>query len=98
MPISYVYGLSVINTHLKSGATIVLNNSSIIEKNFWEKLSRYKITNFAGVPYLYEILDRIDFKKFDLRYLKYTTQAGGKLQDKIIRNIIKKYKSLILSF
>ena len=96
LPISYVYGLSVINTHLKSGATIVLNNSSIIEKNFWEKLSRYKITNFAGVPYLYEILDRIDFKKFDLRYLKYTTQAGGKLQDKIIRNIIKKYKKFNL--
>ncbi len=96
LPISYVYGLSVINTHLKSGATVVLNNSSIIEKNFWEKLSRYKVTNFAGVPYLYEILDRMDFKKFDLRYLKYTTQAGGKLHDNLIRNIIQKYKKLNL--
>lgn len=96
LPISYVYGLSIINTHLKSGATIILNNSSIIEKSFWEKLAKYKITNFAGVPYLYEILDRIDFKKFDLRYLKYTTQAGGKLHDKLIRNIIKKYKKFNL--
>ena len=31
LPISYVYGLSIINTHLKSGATIVLTNKSVVE-------------------------------------------------------------------
>ena len=60
LPMSYVYGLSVINTHLKKGATITLNNSSVVEKIFWNKLYKHKVTNFAGVPFIYEILDRID--------------------------------------
>ena len=34
LPPSYVFGLSILNTHLKSGAKIVLNKSSIIEKVF----------------------------------------------------------------
>ena len=51
LPMSYVYGLSVINTHLKNGGSITLNNSSLIQKNFWEKMHKNKVTNFAGVPY-----------------------------------------------
>ena len=34
LPFSYVYGLSVINTHLHSGSLIVLTNKSMTEKNF----------------------------------------------------------------
>ena len=48
---NYVYGLSVINTHLYIGAKIILNRSSVIEKNFWDLIVRHKVTNFAGVPY-----------------------------------------------
>ena len=36
LPISYVYGLSIINTHLFSGAKIILNNTSIFQKKFWD--------------------------------------------------------------
>ena len=96
LPMSYVYGLSVINTHLKKGATITLNNSSVVEKIFWDKLYKHKVTNFAGVPYTYEILERIDLKKFNLRYLKYTTQAGGKVNLKISEKIINMYKKMKL--
>ena len=34
LPPSYVYGLSIINTHLKVGAKIVLNKFSVLEKIF----------------------------------------------------------------
>ena len=79
LPMSYVYGLSLINTHLFNGSQIVLNNNSVLEKDFWKKIPKYKITNFAGVPYTFEMLDRLDLKKFDLKSIKYLTQAGGKL-------------------
>ena len=92
LPMSYVYGLSVINTHLESGGSITLNNSSLIQKTFWEKIHKNKVTNFAGVPYTYEIIEKLDLKKFDLKYLKYTTQAGGKMNDVLLNNIIKIYK------
>ena len=96
LPMSYVYGLSVINTHLENGAIITLNNYSVVQKNFWEKLYKHKVTNFAGVPYTYEILEKINFKKFNLKYLKYTTQAGGKLALKTAKKIISDYRKLKL--
>ena len=43
-----------------------------------------------------EILEKIDFKKFNLKYLKYTTQAGGKLALKTAKKIISDYKKLKL--
>ena len=92
LPMSYVYGLSIINTHLTAGGCIVLNNNSVIDKKFWAQVDKNKITNFGGVPYTYEILDRIGFYKFDLKYLKYTTQAGGKLSNKLNEKIINDYQ------
>ena len=63
LPFSYVYGLSVINSHLYSGSTIVLTNRSIIEKEFWDMIKTFKVNNFSGVPYSYSIIERIG-KKF----------------------------------
>ena len=85
MPAGYSYGLSIINSHLKAKAKIVLNSNSVIEKNFWKKIERFKFSSFGGVPDLYEFLKKIDFKKYVSRKLKYLTQAGGKLDESTLR-------------
>ncbi len=94
LPMSYVYGLSIINTHLYSGSSIALNSKSLVEKKFWKSLYENKVTNFGGVPYTYSILERINLDKFNLKYLRYTTQAGGKLNKTTAKNIINKYENL----
>jgi len=94
LPMSYVYGLSIINTHLYSGSSIVLNSKSLVEKDFWKSLQKNKVTNFGGVPYTYSILERINLNNFNLKYLRYTTQAGGKLNKITAKNILNKYKNL----
>jgi len=91
LPISYVYGLSVINTHLFAGATIVLTNKSMVEKKFWDLIDKYKVNNFSGVPYNYSIVEKIS-KKGLPKSLKYTTQAGGKMNNILIKKIINIYK------
>ena len=91
LPISYVYGLSVINTHLLAGATIVLTNSSMVEKKFWDLITTFKVNNFSGVPYNYSIIEKIS-KKGLPSSLRYTTQAGGKMNRILIKNIINIYK------
>lgn len=91
LPISYVYGLSIINTHLKSGSAIVLTNKSMVENFFWQLMDKYKVTSFGGVPFQYAIVEKF-FKKRVPRSLKYTTQAGGKMNPVLIRNLIKIYK------
>ena len=95
---SYVYGLSIINTHLNAGGSIVLNKRSVIEKKFWQLFEKNKVGNFAGVPYTYQMLDKIDFCKYNLKYLKYTTQAGGKLDSTLSKKIISNFANLNKKF
>ena len=94
LPMSYVYGLSIINTHLNQGASIVLNSKSVLEKEFWNSLQKNKVSNFGGVPHTYSILEKINFKNYNLESLKYTTQAGGKINKKTAENVVKIYNSL----
>lgn len=79
LPMNYTYGLSVINTHLSVGATILLTNKTLMQKEFWEFVKVQKATSLGGVPYTYEILDKLRFYRMDLPSLCTLTQAGGKL-------------------
>ncbi|MDO4189568.1 MAG: AMP-binding protein [Lachnospiraceae bacterium] len=79
LPMNYTYGLSIINTHLYVGATILMTERSLMEKEFWTLFKEQKATSFGGVPYTYEMLDRLRFARMDLPYLRTMTQAGGKL-------------------
>jgi len=88
MPPFYTYGLSIINTHLFVGASIIATETSIVEKSFWNLLKNQKITSFGGVPYFYEILKKIKFHKMFLPNLKYFTQAGGTLDKDLIKYFI----------
>ena len=90
MPLNYTYGLSIVNSHLYNGASIVINNCSFVDKNFWNILKDSKASNFGGVPFMYEMLDRIGFQKKITKDLKYITQAGGKLS----QNLLKKFTQL----
>ena len=84
LPMSYSYGISIINTHLFMGASLILTDSSIVEKGFWELITNYEVTTFGGVPYTYEILKKLNFEKIELPFLRYVTQAGGKLNFRLL--------------
>lgn len=85
MPPSYSYALSIINTHFYAGASIVINNFSLAERSFWNIIKDLEINSFGGVPYHYEILKKIKFDKMTLPSLKYMTQAGGALNEVLIK-------------
>ena len=84
LPLNYSYGLSVINSHLLKGATVVLTDKTVFFRDFWDLFNDQKCTSFAGVPYTYTMLKRISFEKIELPTLKYFTQAGGKLSEEFI--------------
>lgn len=85
LPMNYSYGLSVINTHLYAGASIILTDQSYAQKTFWDLFKKNSATSFSGVPYTYEILKRIHFERMELPSLKCMTQAGGKLSEELQR-------------
>ena len=79
LPMNYTYGLSIINSHLLMGAKILVTDKSLAQKEFWHFLKDEEATSFGGVPYTYEILDKLSFFRMELPSLRYMTQAGGKL-------------------
>ena len=83
LPMSYVYGLSVINTHIFSGASIVVTDKTLFQKEFWQLMKDFEVTNFNGVPYTFEMLMRLRFLRMELPALKIITQAGGKLDPEL---------------
>jgi acyl-CoA synthetase (AMP-forming)/AMP-acid ligase II len=84
LPLHYSYGMSVLTSHLTAGATVVLSDASVIEPRFWEQFATYGATFLAGVPYTYQMLDRIGFLDRDLPTLRSMTQAGGRLPDRLV--------------
>ena len=79
LPMNYTYGLSIINSHLLVGATILVTDKGLMQKEFWTFFKNEGATSFGGVPYTYEMLDRRRFYRMQLPTLRYMTQAGGKL-------------------
>jgi acyl-coenzyme A synthetase/AMP-(fatty) acid ligase len=87
LPMGYSYGLSVINSHILKGATILLTSKTLMEKDFWTFLKTQKANSLAGVPYTYKILNKLQFSRMDLPSLKTLTQAGGRLNKELSNEI-----------
>ena len=85
LPLSYSYGLSVLNSHLLAGSNVVCTNASLMAKEFWSDFREQKCTSFAGVPFSYSMLERLRFERMDLPSLRTMTQAGGRLDADNVR-------------
>ncbi|MBK8972318.1 MAG: AMP-binding protein [Hahellaceae bacterium] len=83
LPFAYSYGLSVINTHLLVGAGLILTDHSLLDKPFWQILTTLSATSMAGVPFHFEIMEKLRFREMALPHLQTLTQAGGKLSLKL---------------
>lgn len=85
LPMYYSFGMSVINSNLLKGATILLTDKAVVQKEFWEFLKENEATSISGVPYTYETLRMLRFFRMKLPYLKTMIQAGGKLNEAIVK-------------
>jgi acyl-CoA synthetase (AMP-forming)/AMP-acid ligase II len=94
LPLSYTFGMSIINTHLKVGSKILVTKKSLFEKKFWEVFKNNKINTIYGVPFTFEILNKLNFFLKNNSNLKLIAQAGGKISENLqkkIGNYSKKY-------
>ncbi len=98
MPMYYTYGLSIIQTQLACGGSLVLTDASLFERRFWELLKSHKVTNFGGVPYTYEMLWRMRFSRMELPSLRFITQAGGKLAPKLSAEFAEACSNMGIAF
>ena len=90
LPMHYSYGLSLINSHLIVGGTIVLTSHSFSRREFWHDFAFHGCTSFAGVPFMYENLHRLGFNPARYPSLQTMTQAGGPLSPHLIEQFRKR--------
>ncbi|CAD6540335.1 AMP-binding protein [Paraburkholderia metrosideri] len=79
LPFNYSYGLSVLNSHLHAGASIVLTKRSLIDGRFWRLVNDHQVTSIAGVPYSYDMLLKLRLDRINMPTIRTLTLAGGRL-------------------
>jgi acyl-CoA synthetase (AMP-forming)/AMP-acid ligase II len=87
LPLHYSYGLSVLNSHLHAGASVVLTGLSVVDPCFRDLARSHRITNLAGVPHTFELLESAGLDLLDLPSLRFVTQAGGRMDPERVRRV-----------
>ncbi len=78
LPFNYVYGLSLLHTHVAVGGSIVIENRSAFPNVVLDAMAEHQVTGFAGVPSTFALmLHRSNIAEARLPHLRYVTQAGG---------------------
>jgi acyl-coenzyme A synthetase/AMP-(fatty) acid ligase len=79
LPLYYTMGLSMVFSHFYVGATVLITNLNMTDRNFWKFIKEERATSFTGVPYSFEILNLMRFFRMDLPDLTLLTQGGGRM-------------------
>lgn len=78
LPFYYVYGLSLLHTHIAVGGSIVIENRFAFPNVVLSAMQQHDVTGFAGVPSSFLLLlHRSALPDMTFSSLRYVTQAGG---------------------
>jgi acyl-CoA synthetase (AMP-forming)/AMP-acid ligase II len=78
LPFYYVYGNSVLHTHVAVGGTIAQLGSMTFLAQVVEGLQNFRCTGFSGVPATFaRLMSFSTIGNYDLSRLRYLTQAGA---------------------
>jgi long-chain acyl-CoA synthetase len=93
LPFHYCFGLSLLHTHLMVGGSVVLNNEfRLFPELVLSEMQRKECTGLAGVPSTYQILlRRSRFRELAFPRLRWFQQAGGKLPNPCIEEILSSF-------
>lgn len=84
LPLQYSFGLSILNSHLCAGATIVLTEATLMSRDFWSLFKSNDIKCLYGVPHTFDMLLKLSLARLPLKSLRFMAVAGGKLSpDKV---------------
>jgi len=89
LPLYYIYGNSLLLTHLLIGARVVIDNRFAFPQVILQTMAEEKVTGFSGVPSNFMILLNLaTFDSKQLPDLRYLTQAGGAMAPEVIRKLM----------
>ena len=94
LPFYYVYGNSVLHTHIMAGASVCVAGSLAFPARLLQTMVKQRCTGFSGVPSTFARLLQVKtLSAYDLRALRYVTQAGASMT----REVTQKLRSALSS-
>ncbi len=97
LPFTYIYGKSLLLTHILVGAALVIDNRFVYPNKVLETMKATGVTGFAGVPSSFSILlNRSSLRDYDLPKLRYVTQAGGHMAPALQLEVKKAFAPAVL--
>lgn len=80
LPFHYCFGTSLLHTHLRVGASLVLDSRFLYPETILQHMADARCTGFAGVPSHFQILLRhSSLRTRSFPHLRHVQQAGGHL-------------------
>jgi len=98
LPMNYTYGLSIIHSQLHVGGSLVMSDLPLTHRDFWKTIETCRPTYFGGVPYTYQILDRLGIKRLAGSAIRMLTQAGGRLAPELAQTIHSECRKIGIEF
>jgi long-chain acyl-CoA synthetase len=88
LPFVFVYGNSVMLTHLFAGAKIIVPNSLIYPNVIIDWMKRERATGFSGVASNFALMFRqAEFHADNLPAMRYFTSAGGPMPSELLNKV-----------
>lgn len=84
---SYSFGLSILNSYLSVGASIVLTEWSVRDEAFKSLIARQGVTSLSGVPYSFELMERAGLLAALPPSIRTLTQAGGRMAPGMVKRV-----------
>jgi len=92
LPFYYIYGNSLLLTHVAVGGTLVIDNRFMYPEVVLDAMEQEQVTGFSGVPsHFMLLLNNSTFVKRNLEHLRYFTQAGGAMAPEVIRRLVEAF-------
>ena len=79
LPLCYAFGVQVMGACLSVGATMVISSKTVMDLEFGDLMESSGATHFVGVPYMYEIMNRLGYFSRSFPKLRNLSISGGAL-------------------
>ncbi|MBB6479239.1 class I adenylate-forming enzyme family protein [Spirochaeta isovalerica] len=92
LPFTYIYGKSLLLTHVLKEASVVIDNRFVFPNKVLDTMEELEVTGFSGVPSTYMILlNRSTVRERNFSSLRYVTQAGGSMAPVVQEEVVKAF-------
>ena len=98
LPICYAWGLSVACAVLEAGGAVVMTRKTVMDAELADVMLSARATHLAGVPYMYEVLERFRFFEREFPSLRGLLVSGGALAPALRRKFAEDSKKRGISF